>query len=285
MRIKEILANILGMLDVKNFSESQYVGIKSGFNDVDGITLGFKPSDLIVIAGRPSLGKTIFALNIAQNAATNENKRIAFFSLEIPNEHIVMRLLSSIGKIPIYDLRNGRVLENDFEKLINKINSIKNMAIHFNDSPTISISEICDECRVIKYSNGLDLVIVDYLQCISIDDQYDNRIDDLSEISRQIKSLAVELDIPIIIISQLNRELEKRENKRPMLSDLRGTGILAQLSDIIMFIYRDEIYDEDSDDKGTAEIIIARNRFGTTGTVRLSFTGEFMKFDNFDNRS
>jgi len=181
-----------------------------------------------------------------------------------------MRLLSSIGKIPIYDLRNGRLLENDFKKLTNKINSIKNMAIHFNDSPTISISEICDECRVIKYSNGLDLVIVDYLQCISIDDQYDNRIDDLSEISRQIKSLAVELDIPIIIISQLNRELEKRENKRPMLSDLRGTGILAQLADMIMFIYRDEIYDEDSNYKGIAEIIIDKNRFGRTGTVNLS---------------
>ncbi|MFB3089795.1 MAG: replicative DNA helicase [Gammaproteobacteria bacterium] len=279
MRIKEFLANILDMLDVKNFSESQYVGIKSGFNDVDGITLGFKPSDLIVIASRPSLGKSIFVLNTAQNAAINENKKIAFFSLEIPNENIVTRLLSSLVKIPIYDLKDGRLLENDFARLTRKIHSIKNMAIHFNDSPTISISEICDECRVIKYSDGLDFVVVDYLQLISIDDQYENRIDELSEISRKLKSLAVELDIPIIIVSQLNRQLEKRENKRPILSDLRGTGVLAQLADMILFIYRDEVYDEDSNHKGIAEIIIGRNRFGSTGTVNLSFNGQYMRFE------
>ncbi len=284
MYIEEVLINVLDRIDELYHRKDTYLGIATGFNDVDDITLGLKPSDLIIIASRPSMGKTTFATNIVENIEISGRKSIAFYSLELSSENILMRMLSSITEITLRNFRIGRLSSDDFKTLISKVESIKNLPIQFFDSPTISISKICEQCKRICNTEGLDLVIIDDIQLLAMNEQ-SNREDAISEIAHKLKLLAVELNIPIIVISQLNRDLERRDNKRPVLSDLRGAGILSQLADIIFFIYRDEVYDEDSDDKGIVEIIIKKNRFGATGTVRLSFIGEFMKFDNLDSRS
>jgi len=284
MYIEEVLINVLDRIDELYHRKDTYLGIATGFNDVDDITLGLKPSDLIIIASRPSMGKTTFATNIVENIEISGKKSIAFYSLELSSENILMRMLSSITEITLRNFRIGRLSSDDFKTLISKVESIKNLPIQFFDSPTISISKICEQCKRICNTEGLDLVIIDDIQLLAMNEQ-SNREDAISEIAHKLKLLAVELNIPIIVISQLNRDLERRDNKRPVLSDLRGAGILSQLADIIFFIYRDEVYDEDSDDKGIVEIIIKKNRFGATGTVRLSFIGEFMKFDNLDSRS
>ncbi|MDX8391540.1 MAG: replicative DNA helicase [Mariprofundaceae bacterium] len=273
----------------KRYAEKKAVtGTPTGYADLDEITSGMQFSDLIIIAGRPSMGKTAFAMNLARNAAleSEDAKAVAIFSLEMSAQQIALRMLASEARVNMSLLRTGRFSAEDWRKLANASGSLAESAIFVDDTPAISVLELRSKCRRLKKeAGGLDLVIIDYLQLMSGRAGAERREQEISEITRSLKGLAKELNVPVIALSQLNRSLESRADKKPMMSDLRESGAIEQDADVIMFIYRDEVYNKKPENEGHAEIIIAKQRNGPTGEVNLTFLHEFTRFENYSSRS
>ncbi|MDG1732336.1 MAG: replicative DNA helicase [Thalassotalea sp.] len=258
-------------------------GVSTGFQDLDKMTAGLQPSDLIIVAARPSMGKTTFAMNLAENAAMMQDKPALIFSLEMPSEQIMMRMLASLGRIDQTKIRTGQLGDEDWARLSSTMGLLMEKGKMFvDDAAGLTPTEVRSRARRIhRDNNGLSLIMIDYLQLMRVPQFSDNRTLEIAEISRSLKSLAKELQVPVVALSQLNRSLEQRADKRPINSDLRESGSIEQDADLIMFIYRDEVYNEDSADKGTAEIILGKQRNGPIGRVRLTFQGQFSRFDNY----
>ncbi len=280
--IKGVLAKAVDRIQELYEKGGSVTGVSTGFVDLDQMTAGLQPADLIIVAGRPSMGKTSFAMNIAENVAIKEQKPVAVFSMEMPAEHLAMRMMSSLGRIDQHRLRIGQLEDDEWPRMTSAINILANAKLFIDDTPALTPTELRARCRRLVREHGeLGLVVVDYLQLMQCPGAGENRTAEISEISRGLKALAKELNVPVIALSQLNRNLEQRPNKRPVMSDLRESGSIEQDADVIVFIYRDEVYNEDSPDKGTAEIIIAKQRNGPIGTVRLTFLGQYTRFENF----
>ena len=256
-------------------------GLTTGFIDLDKKTSGLQPSDLVIVAGRPSMGKTSFAMNLVENAAAHTEKPIVVFSMEMPAEQLVVRMMSSLGKIDQSRLRTGKLQQDDWPKLSSAMAKLKDTSIFIDDTPALTPTEVRARARRLSREHGdLAMIMVDYLQLMRVAGAGEGRTAEISEISRNLKAIAKEFRCPVVALSQLNRALEQRPNKRPVNSDLRESGAIEQDADVVMFIYRDEVYHEDSPDKGVAEIIIGKQRNGPIGTCRLAFQGEFTRFEN-----
>ena len=258
-------------------------GVSTGFSDLDKMTAGLQPSDLIIVAARPSMGKTTFAMNLAENAAMTEDKPALIFSLEMPSEQIMMRMLASLGRIDQTKIRTGQLGDEDWARLSSTMGLlIEKGKMYIDDAAGLTPTEVRSRARRIARDNGgLSLIMIDYLQLMRAPQFADNRTLEIAEISRSLKALAKELEVPVVALSQLNRSLEQRADKRPVNSDLRESGSIEQDADLIMFIYRDEVYHDDSEFKGMAEIIIGKQRNGPIGRVPLTFQGQFSRFDNY----
>jgi replicative DNA helicase len=277
----QIIKQSLDRIEYLYNQKSSLTGIASGFTDLDKMTSGFQPGELIIIAARPSMGKTAFCLNIAQNVALREKKSVAFFSLEMGQEQVMMRMLGSEARVNLSDLRVGRVSDSVWPKLISVASKFSEAPLYIDDTSGSSPYEIRAKCRRLKAQKSLDLVIVDYLQIMDLKAKVESRERAISEISRNMKALAKELKIPVIVLSQINRGVEGRTDRRPMLSDLRESGSIEQDADVVAMIYRDEYYDrENSDIKGQAEIIIGKQRNGPTGAVKLAWLSHYGTFAN-----
>ena len=284
--ITTLLAKAMDRIDMLYHSDKALTGLPSGFTDLDRLTSGLQPADLVVIAGRPSMGKTILAMNIAEHAAIKGNVPVLIFSMEMPAEALVMRMISSLGSIDQHKVRTGQLKDDDWPRITHAIEMLSETKLFIDDTPALSPGEIRSQARrLAREHGGLGLIAVDYLQLMHVPNNRENRSIEISEISRSLKALAKELNIPIIALSQLNRSLETRTDKRPVMSDLRESGAIEQDADLIAFIYRDEVYHEDSPDKGKAEIIIAKYRNGPIGKVILTFRGQYTRFDNFSHES
>lgn len=256
-------------------------GLTTGFMDLDRMTSGLQDSDLVIVAGRPSMGKTSFAMNLVENAAGNSDKPILVFSMEMPAEQLVIRMMSSLGKIDQTKVRTGKLDQEDWPKLSAAMAKLKDTRILIDDTPALTPTELRSRARRVAREHGaLGMIMVDYLQLMRVAGSSEGRTAEISEISRSLKAIAKEFRCPMVALSQLNRSLEQRPNKRPVNSDLRESGAIEQDADVIMFIYRDEVYHEDSQDRGVAEIIIGKQRNGPIGKCRLSFRGEFTRFEN-----
>lgn len=284
--IKQVVLNALERIEKASKSKGVVTGIPTGFIDLDYKLSGLQPSDLVLIAARPSMGKTAFVLNIAQYIAFKKEKGVAVFSLEMSKEQLVNRLFSLESQVDAQAIRTGNMKDSDWEKLIEGAGIIGSSRLIIDDTPGISISELRSKCRKYKLEHGLDIVIIDYLQLMtgSVGRSSESRQQEISEISRSLKGLARELNVPVIALSQLSRAVESRPDKRPMLSDLRESGAIEQDADVVMFIYRDEYYNKDSEFKKQAEIIIAKQRNGPVGTVNLAWLGEYTKFANLSRQ-
>lgn len=283
--IKDVLVQTYDNIEQLHNRKGDITGIPTGFIELDRMTAGFQRNDLIIVAARPSVGKTAFALNIAQNVATKTDESVAIFSLEMGAEQLVMRMLCAEGNINAQNLRTGNLTEEDWGKLTMAMGSLSNSGIFIDDTPGIRVSEIRSKCRRLKQENGLGMILIDYLQLIQGSGRSsDNRQQEVSEISRALKALARELEVPVIALSQLSRGVEQRQDKRPMMSDIRESGSIEQDADIVAFLYRDDYYDKESENKNIIEIIIAKQRNGPVGTVSLAFVKEYNKFVNLERR-
>ena len=280
--IKQVVLNALERIEKASKSKGTVTGIPTGFIDLDYKTSGLQPSDFILVAARPSMGKTAFVLNIAQHVAFRQNKTVAIFSLEMSKEQLVNRLFSLESYVDAQLLRTGNLKDSDWEKLIEGAGTIGKSNLIIDDTPGISISEMRSKCRKYKLEHGLDLIIIDYLQLMSgsVGKRSDSRQQEISDISRSLKALARELNVPVISLSQLSRAVEQRPDHRPMLSDLRESGAIEQDADVVMFIYRDDYYHKDTEHVNEAEIIIAKQRNGPIGTVTLTWLPQYTKFAN-----
>ncbi len=283
LSMKEIVKSSFKTIESLYEKKEHITGVASGFADIDDLTSGFQPSDLVIIAGRPSMGKTAFALNIAQQAALKSKKTVAIFSLEMAKEQLVMRMLCSEARIDAHRLRSGFLGTTDWPKLSTAAGRLAEASIFIDDTPAISSMEMRAKARRLKADKGLDLLIVDYLQLMS-GRRSDNREQEISEISRSCKALAKELGVPVLALSQLNRGVESRQDKRPILADLRESGAIEQDADVIIFIYRDEVYNKESMDKGVAEIIIGKQRNGPVGTRKLTWMDKYTRFEDMTDR-
>lgn len=280
--IKQVVLNALERIEKSSKMKGTVTGIPTGFIDLDYKTSGLQPSDLILVAARPSMGKTAFVLNIAQHVAFRSNKTVAVFSLEMSKEQLVNRLFSLESQVDAQLLRTGNLKDSDWEKLIEGAGVIGKSNMIIDDTPGISISELRSKCRKFKLEQGLDIIIIDYLQLMTgrVGGRAESRQQEISEISRSLKGLARELNVPVIALSQLSRAVEQRPDHRPMMSDLRESGAIEQDADVVMFIYRDDYYNKDTDMKNIAEIIIAKQRNGPIGTVNLAWLPNYTKFAN-----
>ena len=276
------MLNALDKIEKSSKTKGTVTGIPTGFIDLDYKTSGLQPSDLILVAARPSMGKTAFVLNIAQHVAFRSNKTVAIFSLEMSKEQLVNRLFSLESQVDAQLLRTGNLKDSDWEKLIEGAGVIGKSKMIIDDTPGISISELRSKCRKFKLEQGLDLIIIDYLQLMTgrVGGRAESRQQEISDISRSLKGLARELNVPVIALSQLSRAVEQRPDHRPMMSDLRESGAIEQDADVVMFIYRDDYYNKDTDMKNIAEIIIAKQRNGPIGTVNLAWLPNYTKFAN-----
>ncbi len=283
--IDEIVMNALNRIEMASRMSGKITGIATGFSDLDYRTAGLQPSDLVLIAARPSMGKTAFALNIAEHVAFRDDLCVAIFSLEMSKEQLVNRLFALESRVDAQKLRTGELLDSDWVKLIEGAGIVGQSNLIIDDTPGISISQLRSKCRKYKQEKGLSLIMIDYLQLMSSGGKAESRQQEISTISRALKALARELEVPVVALSQLNRSVEQREDKRPMLSDLRDSGAIEQDADVVMFIYRDDYYNKDSDRKGVSEIIIAKQRNGPIGTVDLAWLPEYTKFANIDRRN
>lgn len=284
--IKDVLVKTYDDIEILHNRKGDITGIPSGFSALDHMTAGFQRNDLIIVAARPSVGKTAFALNIAQNVATKTDENVAIFSLEMGAEQLVMRMLCAEGNINAQNLRTGSLTADDWQKLTIAMGTLSNSGIYIDDSPGVRVNEIRSKCRRLQQEAGLGMIVIDYLQLISGSGRNggENRQQEVSEISRSLKALARELKIPVIALSQLSRSVESRQDKRPMMSDIRESGSIEQDADIVAFLYRDDYYDHESENDGTIEIIIAKQRNGPVGTVQLAFVKEYNKFVNLEVR-
>lgn len=282
--IQPLLTQVVERIDelYSRDSQSEITGVPTGFIDLDRMTSGLQPGDLVIVAGRPSMGKTAFSINIGENVAIDSGLPVAVFSMEMGGAQLAMRMLGSVGKLDQHRLRTGRLNDEDWPRLTHAIQKMNNAQLFIDETPALNSIELRARSRRLSRQCGkLGLIIVDYLQLMAANRSGENRATEISEISRGLKGLAKELNCPVIALSQLNRSLEQRPNKRPVMSDLRESGAIEQDADVILFIYRDEVYNPDSPDKGTAEIIIGKQRNGPIGAVRLTFLGQYTKFDNY----
>ncbi len=282
--IKQIVINALEKIEQASKTIGNVTGIATGFVDLDYRTSGLQPSDLVLVAARPSMGKTAFVLNIAQYVAFHSNMSTAIFSLEMSKEQLVNRLFSLESRVDAQLLRSGSLTDSDWEKLIEGAGTIGRSNLIIDDTPGISISELRSKCRKYKLEHDLKLIIIDYLQLMSGSGRSDSRQQEISDISRSLKGLARELNVPVVALSQLSRQVEQRPDHRPMLSDLRESGAIEQDADVVMFIYRDDYYNKDTPDKNIAEIIIAKQRNGPIGTINLVWLPQYTKFANMEKR-
>ncbi|MBU6080041.1 MULTISPECIES: replicative DNA helicase [Allobacillus] len=283
--IQDVLVGVYDNIEQLHNMDEEVTGIATGFRDLDYITSGFQKNDLIIVAARPSVGKTAFALNIAQNVAVNSDENVAIFSLEMGADQLVMRMLCAEGNIDAQRLRTGKLQEEDWRKLTMAMGSLSNAGIYIDDTPGIKVNEIRSKCRRLKQESGLGMVLIDYLQLIQGNaNSRESRQQEVSEISRQLKALARELEVPVIALSQLSRGVEQRQDKRPIMSDIRESGSIEQDADIVGFLYRDDYYDQESEKENIIEIIIAKQRNGPVGTVELAFVKEYNKFVDLDRR-
>ncbi len=279
--VRDLLVDVTDRIDKLYHQDTPYTGVPTGFTDFDERTSGLQSSDLVIVAGRPSMGKTSFAMNIAEHAAIKSRVPVVVFSMEMPGEQLVMRMLSSLGRIDQHRVRTGRLTDEDWPRLTSAMSILSEAPLFIDDTPALNPTELRARARRIKRDHGLGLIVIDYLQLMQVPGTKENRTNEISEISRSLKALAKELQVPVIALSQLNRGLEQRPNKRPVMSDLRESGAIEQDADLITFIYRDEVYHEDSPDKGIAEIIIGKQRNGPIGTVKLTFLGAYTRFENY----
>ena len=283
--IAQLLSAATEKMDALSQMEGDVTGLATGFDDFDKMTSGLQPADLVIVAGRPSMGKTVFGINIAEHAAIKEDKPVLIFSLEMPAESITMRLFSSLGRVNQHNVRSGKLSDDEWPRISTAVSILSGAKMYIDDTPALSPQEMRARARrVARESGGLSLIVVDYLQLMTVAGSSENRTNEVSEISRSLKALAKELNVPLIALSQLNRGLEQRNDKRPVMSDLRESGSIEQDADVIAFIYRDEVYNPETADKGTAEIIIRKQRNGPIGDFRLSFYGQFTRFENYANQ-
>ncbi|MFO7582981.1 replicative DNA helicase [Guyparkeria sp.] len=262
-------------------NKGEVTGQSTGFTDLDGMTTGLQNGDLIIVAGRPSMGKTTFAMNIAENVALYNNKAVAVFSMEMPGDQLAVRMLSSLGRVDQTRVRTGQLEDQDWHRISGAVGQLSQAKIFIDDTPALSPSDLRSRARRLAREQDLGLIVVDYLQLMQVPGSKENRTNEISEISRSLKAVAKELNVPLIALSQLNRSLEQRPNKRPVMSDLRESGAIEQDADIIMFIYREEVYEPDTEKKGMAEIIIGKQRNGPIGTVVMTFRGQNTRFEDF----
>ncbi|WP_042354560.1 replicative DNA helicase [Bacillus rubiinfantis] len=283
--IKDVLVRTYDNIEMMHARVGDITGIPTGFAELDRMTAGFQRNDLIIVGARPSVGKTAFALNIAQNVAIKAGENVAIFSLEMGAEQLVMRMLCAEGNIDAQRLRTGSLTDEDWSKLVMAMGSLSNAGIFIDDTPGVRMNDIRAKCRRLKQEHGLGMILIDYLQLILGSGRPgENRQQEVSEISRALKQLARELQVPIIALSQLSRGVEQRQDKRPMMSDIRESGSIEQDADIVAFLYRDDYYDKESENKNIIEIIIAKQRNGPVGTVQLAFVKEYNKFVNLERR-
>jgi replicative DNA helicase len=288
INIQTLLPKVADRIDFLYQRENQgsVTGIPTGFDDLDDKTSGFQPGDLIIVAGRPSMGKTAFSLNIAENVALDSKKAVAVFSMEMGATQLATRMIGSVGRLDQHRMRNGNLEDEDWTRLTTALGKLNDAPIFIDEGAGLSSFDVRARARRLsRQTGGLGLIVVDYLQLMSGNSgrASENRATEISEISRSLKSLAKELEVPVVALSQLNRSVEQRPDKRPVMSDLRESGAIEQDADLILFIYRDEVYNPDSEDKGTAEIIIAKQRNGPIGRVRLTFLGQHTRFENFSS--
>jgi replicative DNA helicase len=279
--IKDLLVAALERVDELFQRDNPITGVATGYDDLDHRMAGLQRSDLIIIAGRPSMGKTALAINIAEHAAIKDRMTVAVFSMEMSGEQLAMRMMSSLGRIDQHKVRTGDLSDDDWPRLTSAVGILSEAKMFVDDTPALTPAELRARCRRIYRENGLDLIVVDYMQLMQVPGTTENRATEISEISRSLKAMAKELNVPVVALSQLNRSLEQRPNKRPVMSDLRESGAIEQDADVILFIYRDEVYNEDSPDKGMAEIIIGKQRNGPIGLVKLAFLGQYTRFENY----
>ncbi|HYQ99140.1 MAG TPA: replicative DNA helicase [Casimicrobiaceae bacterium] len=282
--IGTLLASVVDRIETlyNRDDPSDVTGVPTGFSDLDRMTSGLQPGDLVVVAGRPSMGKTALALNMGEHVALAAGLPVVVFSMEMGAAQLALRLIGSVGRLDQHKLRTGRLAAEDWEKLTSALGRLNEAPILIDETPALNAIEVRSRARRLMKSYGkLGLVIVDYLQLMQATTTGENRATEISEISRAMKSLAKELKVPVMALSQLNRSLEQRPNKRPVMSDLRESGAIEQDADVILFIYRDEVYNPETQDKGVAEIIVGKQRNGPIGTVRLTFLGEYTRFENF----
>jgi replicative DNA helicase len=279
--INPLLQSAINRIEELFQSGGDITGLSTGFVDLDKLTSGLQPSDLVIVAGRPSMGKTGFTMNLVEHAVLHQKKPILVFSMEMPADALIIRMLSSIGRIDSMRLRNGKLEQEDWPKLSAAVAKLKDVPLFIDDTPALTPTEMRSRARRVMREHGdLGMIMVDYLQLMQVAGSGEGRTAEISEISRNLKAIAKEFKVPMVACSQLNRSLEQRPNKRPVNSDLRESGAIEQDADVIMFIYRDEVYHEDSEDKGTAEIIIGKQRNGPIGTCRLAFIGQYTRFEN-----
>jgi replicative DNA helicase len=279
--LSTLLGKAVDRIETLFEQDDPITGVSTGFVDFDRQTSGLQPGDMVVIAGRPSMGKTAFAMNIAENVAIKVKRPVAVFSLEMPGESLAMRMMSSLGHIDQNKVRTGQLQDDEWPRLTSAINLLSEATMHIDDTAGITPTEMSARARRLKREQGdLGLIIIDYLQLMQAPGAAENRTNEISAISRSLKALAKELSVPVIALSQLNRSLEQRTNKRPIMSDLRESGAIEQDADLVVFLYRDEYYNPESQDKGVAEIIIGKQRNGPTGTVRMAFKGQYTRFDD-----
>ncbi len=281
--VRTLLPEIIDQIDELHTNPDKPRGLNTGFADFDKLTGGLRPGDLVVVAGRPSMGKSALAVNIAEYAAINPNIRasVAIFSMEMPSDQVVTRMLSSIGSVPLASLRSGRISDEDWVRITGATSQLSEAKIFVDETPALTPTELRARARRVKREHGLGLIVVDYLQLMQVPGTKENRATEIAEISRGLKVLAKELAVPVIALSQLNRSVEQREHKKPVMSDLRESGSIEQDSDIILLIYRDEVYNRDTTKKGIAEIDVAKHRNGEIGTFLLTFQGQYTRFVNF----
>ena len=279
--LKQILPATVDRIDLLHQSGGDITGIPSGFTEFDRLTAGLQPGDLIIIAGRPSMGKTTFAVNIAENAAIGAKVPTAIFSMEMPSEQLAFRMISSLGRVDQSHLRTGKFPDEDWSRINTAVQLMSDAPIYIDDSPGLSPTEIRARARRLKREANLGLIVIDYLQLMQVHGNTENRATEISEISRSLKALAKELSVPIIALSQLNRSVEQRTDKRPVMSDLRESGAIEQDADLIIFIYREEVYQPETGKKGIADISVAKQRNGPIGDFPLTFVGRFTKFENW----
>ena len=278
--IHEVLAESVNKIERIYLSDERITGIPTGFVDLDNKTTGLQPSDLILIAARPSMGKTAFALNIVQHVSIRQKRPTAVFSLEMSKEQLVNRMLCSEAMLDAQKLRTGDLKEDDWMKIIEAMEPLSKAALYIDDTPGITVGEIRAKCRRLKLEAGLELIVIDYLQLMSGTGRSESRQQEISEISRSLKAIAREMDAPVVALSQLSRACEQRADHRPMLSDLRESGAIEQDADLVAFLYRDEYYNPETERKNIAELIIAKQRNGPTGTIELSWMGQYTKFSS-----
>ncbi|MBS0366155.1 MAG: replicative DNA helicase [Proteobacteria bacterium] len=281
--VRTLLPAVIDQIDEWHNNPDKLRGLPTGFTSFDKLTGGLRPGDLVIVAGRPSMGKTTLAVNMAEYAAVHPGTRasVAIFSMEMPSEQVITRMLSSIGGVPLNSLRTGQITDDDWVRITSATSQLSEAKIFVDESPALNPTELRARARRVKREHGLDLVVVDYLQLMQVPGTQENRATEIAEISRGLKALAKELSVPVIALSQLNRGVEQREHKKPVMSDLRESGAIEQDADMILLIYREEVYDKNTTKKGIAEIDLVKHRNGEIGTFLLTFQGQFTRFANY----